>query len=123
MRAATDDTDLRDLVARLHVARWSGRLPPDLGDALLDVLDGLASRTERRRVRDYWLRRAAERFSGSAWVRAGIVHAELIVQSRVRDPECRDPDCDWRGCVLAALRVDDRVPSRKQVARILDTAR
>lgn len=123
MSTAIGNTDLRDLLARLHVARWSGRLPPDLGDALLDVLDGMASRTERRRVRDYWLRRAGERFSGSAWVRAGWVHAELIAQARQRWPDCRDPDCDWRGCVLAALRVDDRVPSRKQIARILDTAR
>ena len=123
MTAHTDDTDLRELVARLRVARWSGLLPPDLGDALLDVFDAMSSRAERRRARDYWLRRAAERFSGSAWVRAGIVHADLIAQSRQRWPECRDPDTDWRGCVSAALQVDPRVPSRKQIARILDTAR
>ncbi len=121
----TDDTDLRELVQRLAVARWSGRLPPDLGDAVLDLLRDLESRTERKRARDYWLRRAAERFSGSAWIRAGLVHAELVAQSRARNPPCLDPDLDWRGCVRAALQVDSRVPSRKTVARALelDTAR
>lgn len=119
MHATTDD-DLRDLVQRLHVARWTGRLPRDLGDAVLDLLRDMESRTERRRSRDYWLRRAGERFSGSAWVRAGIVHAELVTQASMRDPPCRDPDDDWRGCVHAALMIDGRVPTRKTVARILD---
>ncbi|MBK7146790.1 MAG: hypothetical protein IPH76_16875 [Xanthomonadales bacterium] len=117
-----DDRGLRDVLARLHVAAWSGRLPRDLGDCLIDIIGTMESRTQRRRERDVWLRRAASRFSGSAWVRAGIVRAELLVQAAERDAPCRDPDSDWRGCVAAARAADPRIPSRKQLARILDAA-
>lgn len=118
-----DTEAMPELIARLHVARWSGKLPADLGDALLDLIGELESSTQRRASRDAWLRRAGERFSGSAWVRAGIVRDEMLAQVRERRPPLRDPSVDWRGCVRAALLIDRRVPSRKQLARILDTAR
>jgi hypothetical protein len=122
MHSVIDDDDLRDILQRLQVARWTGHLPGDLGDALLDLVGAMESPSQRRRSRDYWIQRAGERFSGSAWVRAGIVHAELVAQSRDRNAPCRDPDIDWRGCIRAALMVDPHIPSRKQVARILDIA-
>ncbi len=118
--AVDTDADLRELVQRLNVARWTGRLPADLGDALLDVLDSLESRTQRRADRDRWLQRAASKFGGSAWTRAGIVRDELLVQSAERDAPFRDPNSDWRGCVAAARSADPRIPSRKQLARIID---
>lgn len=120
MRTSTDAADLRDLVARLHVARWTGRLPTDLADGVLDVLGELESATARRADRNAWLRRAASRFSGSAWIKAGILRVEMLAQARQRWPECRDPDVDWRGCVRASLHIDSHIPSRKQLARILD---
>ena len=120
MRTAIDDPGLRDVLARLHVAAWSGQLPRDLGDALIDIIGTMESRTQRRADRDRWLRRAGSRFSGSAWIRASIVRAELLVQAAERDAPCRDPDRDWRGCVAAARAADPRVPSRKQLARILE---
>lgn len=124
MPPGTDSADLRDLVQRLSVARWSGRLPPDLGDALLDLLSGIESATERRRERDHWLRVAGRFWSGSPWVRAQYVHAELTAQARRPILETTDPET-FRGAVRASLMTDPRVPSRKTVARALelDTAR
>lgn len=117
-------TDLRDLVARLHVARWTGRLPPDLGDAVLDLLSGIESAAARRRDRDRWLRVAGRFWSGSPWVRARFVHAEMVAQARRPILETLDPEA-FRGAVRAALLIDPRVPSRKTIARALelDTAR
>lgn len=124
MPPGTDRADLRDLVARLNVARWTGRLPVDLADAVLDLLSGIESAATRRRDRDHWLRIAGRFWSGSAWVRARFVHAELALQARRPIVETLDPET-FRGAVRAALLIDSRVPSRKTIARALelDTAR
>lgn len=124
MTAPTDDADLRDVVARLQVARWTGRLPRDLADSVLDLLAAIESATERRRTRDHWLRVAGRFWSGSAWVRARFVHAELVLQARRPIVETLAPET-FRGAVRAALLIDSRVPSRKTIARALelDTAR
>lgn len=124
MNASIDDLDLRDVLARLYVARWSGRLPADLGDSLLDLVNELTSRTQRRRDRDHWLRVAGRFWSGSPWVRAQYVHAELTAQARRPIAETLDPET-FRGAVRASLLIDSRAPSRKTVARALelDTAR
>ena len=119
MPAPTDDADLRDVVARLQVARWTGRLPRDLADSVLDLLAAIESATERRRTRDHWLRVAGRFWSGSPWVRARYLHAELAAQSRRPIVEALHPET-FRGAIRAALLTDPRVPSRKTIARALE---
>jgi hypothetical protein len=106
-------------IARLRVARETGRLAPDLGTWVLEELAELAPAGERVAARNALLRRAADLVTGSRWAKARRLEREIAaLRSRLRE---RAADVDGvRELVARALEVDPDLPtSRRQLLRVL----
>ncbi len=107
---------LIDMRQRVAVAGWSGAMPRDLALDLVRMIEGHLGARSRRTHRDDHIRAAAACMTGRIWTVAGSVHAEMLLQLRLPSRVVAGPAAQH---VAAALKIDRRLLTRKQIGRIL----